>query len=290
MESKIMSKIVNIAAYKFVRLENLESLQSELLAQCQNWSLFGTILLGAEGINLILAGEREGIDAFIAMMNADSHFQGMDFKESLSEQAPFRRMRVRLKKEIVTMKADDLELEHRGKHLPAKQLKQWLDEGRRFTFLDTRNDYEVAIGTFVGAEHFDIKVFSEFPEKVQQMQADREQPMVMFCTGGIRCEKASVAALQAGFKEVYQLEGGILKYFEEVGAAHYQGDCFVFDQRTAITPEFKETGLTQCPRCDHFIKPEEQNHPAYIAWKRCQYCPSENTVSRDDEPIALLNN
>lgn len=269
----IMATIVNLAAYKFVNLNELETLQAELLEQCEAWQLQGTILIAHEGINLILAGERAGVDQFMAMMNADPRFVGMDFKESYSEKAPFRRMRVRIKQEIVTMKIPGVApLQLTGKHLPAKTLKQWLDEGRDFTFLDTRNDYEVEIGTFEKAEHFDIKIFSEFPEKVAEMTADRDKPMVMFCTGGIRCEKASVAALQAGFKEVYQLQGGILKYFEEVGGEHYKGDCFVFDRRTAITPEFKETGLTQCPRCDHFINPEEQNHPKYEAWNRCQYC------------------
>jgi UPF0176 protein len=271
-----MANIINIAAYKFVELDNLETLQNEMLQNCLAWQLKGTILLGTEGINLILAGERDGIDNFVAMMNADVRFQGMDFKESFSEKRPFRRMRVRLKKEIVTMKVEGVQPKNRtGKRISATELKQWLDEGRDFTFLDTRNGYEVKIGTFEKANYFDIAVFSEFPEQVQNMQADHDKPMVMFCTGGIRCEKASVAALDAGFKEVYQLEGGILKYFEEVGGEHYHGDCFVFDQRTAITPEFKETGLTQCPCCNHFITPADQQHPDYIAWKRCQYCPAE---------------
>ncbi len=270
-----MPDIVNIAAYKFVDLTDLETLRVRLLEQCEAWDLQGTILLGAEGINLIMAGDRQGIDSFIVMMNADERFKGMDYKESLSSKRPFRRMRVRLKQEIVTMKVPGAAPKQQtGQHLPAKELKKWLDEGKDFTFLDTRNAYEVELGSFEKAEYFDIDVFSEFPEKVKQMPADRDKPMVMFCTGGIRCEKASIAAMNAGFKEVYQLDGGILKYFEEVGGEHYRGDCFVFDQRTAITPEFKETGLTQCPRCNHFITEAEQNHPDYIAWDRCQYCPS----------------
>lgn len=280
-----MTSVVNLAAYKFVTLKDLESLQAQLLEQCNGWGLKGTILLAEEGINLILAGTREGTDQFIAMMNVDADFSGMDFKQSLSEKMPFRKMRVRIKAEIVTMRVEGVSPQHKtGKHLSAKELKQWLDEGRDFTFLDTRNEYEVEIGTFEKAATLPLQIFSEFPEQVKTLTADRSKPMVMFCTGGIRCEKASVAALDAGFQEVYQLDGGILKYFEECGGAHYRGDCFVFDQRTAITPEFTETGLTQCPRCNHFITPAEQVHPAYVAWNRCQYCPpvaaSANTTNQ----------
>tara|TARA_R110000868_G_scaffold392875_1_gene663691 strand:- start:7541 stop:8383 length:843 start_codon:yes stop_codon:yes gene_type:complete len=269
--------IVNLAAYKFVDLAEAQliELQQQLLAEAERLQIKGTILLGGEGINLIIAGERDDIDHFTTYMKNLKPFADITFKESLSEERPFRRMRVRLKQEIVTMRVPGVSPDDGGRHyLDAKQLKQWLDEGRDFTFLDTRNDYEVEIGTFDKAIDLDIEEFNEFPEKVKQLEADREKPMVMFCTGGIRCEKASVAAEQAGFKEVYQLHDGILKYFEECGGEHYRGDCFVFDRRAAITPELKETGITQCPRCDTFIQPEDQDHPKYVAWNRCQYCPS----------------
>lgn len=266
--------IINIASYKFVALSALENLQKALQDECQRLHIMGTIFLGEEGINLILAGEREDIDAFIHFITAYDAFSDMQFKESVSVERPFRRMRVRLKKEIVSMRLDGADpRQQTGTHLPVQTFKQWLDEGRDITLIDTRNDYEVALGTFENAIDFDIKEFNQFPKAIADSQFDREKIMVMFCTGGIRCEKASIAAFNAGYKNVYQVQDGILKYFEECGGAHYNGDCFVFDRRTAITPDLQETGLTQCPRCDHFISPEEQNHPKYAAWQRCQYCP-----------------
>ncbi len=265
--------VTNIAAYKFVDLNDLETLQAHLTQVCQELNLKGTILLATEGLNLMLAGPVAAIDNFLHTLTCDQRFADIEVKRSESIEAPFRRMRVRIKNEIVNMRMDNVRpLEKTGQRLSAMELKQWLDEKRDFIFLDTRNDYEIEIGKFAAAEHLSINMFNQFPEAVKQMPVDREKPMVMYCTGGIRCEKASVAALEAGFKEVYQLEGGILKYFEECGDEHYEGNCFIFDQRTAVTPQLAETGLVQCPRCDHFIQPEEQNHPDYVAFKRCQYC------------------
>ena len=268
--------IVNIAAYKFVNLTELDALQQQLLDVCLDLNIKGTILLSEEGINLILAGVANSIDTFITHLTNDTRFVDIDFKKSPSEKHPFRRMRVRLKEEIVTMKVPGVAPEkHTGKRISAQQLKQWLDENKEFNFIDTRNDYEIELGTFNKAVDFDIKKFSDYPEVIKQSTLDRSKPTVTFCTGGIRCEKATVATMDAGFEDVYQLDGGILKYFEECGSDHYHGNCFVFDQRTSITSQFAETGLTQCPRCNHFITADEQGHPDYIAWKRCQYCPND---------------
>lgn len=275
--------IINIASYKFVALDELDVLREQLLTKCEERNLMGTILLGHEGINLILAGERADIDAFTTFLTSYAAFADMAFKESESKEKPFRRMRVRLKQEIVTMRVEGADpTVQTGKHLPVKTFKQWLDEGRDITLIDTRNDYEVQLGSFDNAIDFSIHEFNQFPKAIADSSLDRKKTMVMFCTGGIRCEKASIAALDAGFTDVYQVQDGILKYFEDCGGEHYHGDCFVFDRRCAITPELKETGLTQCPRCDHFIPLEEQQHPKYQAWQRCQYCSDSSTIHNQE--------
>jgi UPF0176 protein len=265
--------ITNIAAYKFVNLSSLEQEQTQLLSLCEQFQLKGTILLSYEGINLILAGATFDVEKFITELQKDERFADMEFKKSLSSKAPFRRLRVRIKKEIVTIKDSSVKpLEKTGAYLPATELKMWLEQNKDFILLDTRNDYEMEIGAFKKAVGLPIRYFSEFPEAIEKAELPKDKPIVMYCTGGIRCEKASNVMLKAGYKNVYQLQGGILKYFDECGDAHYRGDCFVFDERTAITPRFEETGLTQCPHCRTFIKADEQHHPDFVAWKKCQHC------------------
>ena len=267
------NNIVNIASYKFIELTQLEQLQKQLLEKSDALSVKGTIVLSKEGINLMLAGGQTAIDQFIGFLTSDERFTDMPFKKSFSDTVPFRRMRVRLKKEIVTMKKPDADPNQLSScYISPETLKQWLDEKKDITLLDTRNHYEVALGSFEGTEHLSINYFSEFPEAVKQADFDKEKTVVMFCTGGIRCEKASLEMQHQGYKNVYQLDGGILNYFQQCGSTHYQGDCFVFDQRTALDSDLNETGIKQCPHCDRFIQVEEQNHPGFIAWKRCQYC------------------
>ncbi|MCB0315293.1 MAG: pseudouridine synthase, partial [Calditrichaeota bacterium] len=219
--------IVNIAAYKFVDLpeEALPELRDQLLADCERRELLGTILLSSEGINLILAGAAEQIDGFKQMLSGMASFQDLEYKESRSSHPPFKRMWVKIKKEIITMNREEIRpAAFTGPRISAQELKRWLDEGREFTLLDTRNDYEVRLGSFAQAEDLHIASFRQFPEAVEQMPSEaRDKPLVMFCTGGIRCEKASPLLLQKGFREVYQLDGGILKYFEAVGDAHFRG-------------------------------------------------------------------
>ena len=233
--------VVNISCYKFVRLADREALKADLISRCAQWGLMGTILLAPEGINVFLAGSRAAIDAIVAHLRADPRFADLEPKESLSQETPFKRLRVRLKKEIITMKHPLVRPEAgRAAAVSAATLKTWLDrgaddEGRPVLMLDTRNDYEVAAGTFEHAVDYGIGVFSEFPSRVAD---DREalagKTVVSFCTGGIRCEKAAIHMKTIGVERVYQLEGGILKYFEEVGGAHFKGDCFVFDAREAV--------------------------------------------------------
>lgn len=238
--------VVNISCYKFVGLDDREALRADLKARCDALGLKGTILLAPEGINVFLAGSREAIDAIVAHLRSDPRFADLAPKESLSAEPPFRKMRVRLKKEIITMKLPLIRPEEgRAPAVAAARLKKWLDrgvddEGRPVVMLDTRNDYEVAAGTFEGAIDYGIGVFSEFPPRLAaRLDELAGKTVVSFCTGGIRCEKAAIHMQQIGVERVYQLEGGILKYFEEVGGAHYRGDCFVFDEREAVAADLQ---------------------------------------------------
>ncbi|WNL46114.1 sulfurtransferase [Dyella sp. BiH032] len=233
--------IVNLSAYKFVSLEDLPALRERVLERCLALSLKGTILLAPEGINLFLAGPREATDAFMAWLREDARFADLAPKESLSDAPPFGRMRVRLKKEIITMRMPTIRPEGgRAPSVTPATLRRWLaqgrdDEGREVVLLDTRNDYETDVGLFEGAVDYRIPSFTAFPAAVA---ADRPRfdgkTVVSYCTGGIRCEKAALHMQDLGIKHVYQLEGGILKYFEETDGAHWRGTCFVFDDRGAV--------------------------------------------------------
>ncbi|GAB3626037.1 sulfurtransferase [Pandoraea terrae] len=271
--------IVNIAAYKFVTLDDIATLRPLLLARCQALELKGTILLAPEGINLFLAGSRDAIDAFLAELRADARFSDLPVKESLSESQPFRRMLVRQKKEIITMKMPVIKpADGRAPGIDPATLKRWLDAGvddagRPVVMLDTRNDFEIDVGTFDNAVDYRLTRFSEFPDVIAAHRADFEdKTIVSFCTGGIRCEKAVIHMRNIGMEHTYQLDGGILKYFEDVGGAHYRGDCFVFDYRTALTPDLTPAGPVQCFACRAVVSPEAQQDPAYVVGKHCPAC------------------
>lgn len=274
-------QIVNISAYKFVSIDDIEPLRSEMRARCEALSLKGTILLAPEGINMFLAGPREAIDGFMRWLHADPRFADIAPKESLSDNQPFKRMLVRAKKEIITMKMPLIRPEAgRAPSVSPADLKRWLDQGhddagRPVVMLDTRNAFEVAVGTFEDAVEYDIAKFSDFPPAVAEHRADFEgKTVVSFCTGGIRCEKAAIHMQEVGIENVYQLEGGILKYFEEVGGSHYRGDCFVFDYRTALNPSLEPAGPVQCFACRAVVTAEQQQDPAYVVGKSCPQCAS----------------
>ena len=235
------ASIINVSCYKFVTLSDLPGLQQRLIARCAALALKGTILLAPEGINLFLAGTRASLAAFFNTLREDSRFADLQPKESVSRDVPFKRLRVRIKKEIITMKLPQLRPEaQRAPTVNAATLKRWLDRGyddtgREVVMLDTRNDYEVAEGRFKHALDYRLARFSEFPERFAQHRAALvDKTVVSYCTGGIRCEKAALHMQHQGLSHVYQLEGGILKYFEEAGGAHFLGRCFVFDARYAL--------------------------------------------------------
>jgi UPF0176 protein len=254
--------IVNIAAYKFVRIPDTEETKVIVKQKCDELALKGTVLLAEEGINLFLAGSAETIETFLEFLAGDTfagRFKQLEVKRSLSDRQPFGRMVVRVAREIITMRHPMIRPEgNRAPHVDPLTLKRWLDrghddEGRPVVMLDTRNAFEVDMGTFDGALAFAIDKFSQFPEAIskaaQAGEAEhdsaaanlRDKTIVSFCTGGIRCEKAALYMQEIDLPSVYQLDGGILNYFEKVGGDHWHGECFVFDERVALDPALQPT-------------------------------------------------
>jgi UPF0176 protein len=245
--------IINIAGYKFIALENLVELQTAFLEKCQTFALRGTILLSTEGININLAGTPENIQQFKIFLQAGARFADITFHQSQSANQPFQYIKVKIKKEIITMRAENIHPEIKSApSISPQELKQWLDEKRDITLLDTRNAYEVRFGTFKNSINPNLNNFSEFSKVAKTLNPSK--PVVMFCTGGIRCEKAALHLLQAGFPNVLQLQSGILGYFKQVGNAHYDGECFVFDERIAVDANLQVTGTQQCKSCQGPIK------------------------------------
>lgn len=249
-KASFIVNIVTISCYKFVTLDDREALQADLISRCLSLQLKGTILLAPEGINVFLAGTREAIDTLVAYLRSDRRFNDLQPKESITSLPPFGKLRVRLKKEIITMKHPLIQPEAgRAPSVAPATLKNWLDRGhddagRPVLMLDTRNSYEVAAGTFKGAIDYQLTTFSEFPAQIVAQKTSDQNPfdgktVVTFCTGGIRCEKAAIFMQTVGINNVLQLEGGILKYFEEVGDTHYQGGCFVFDNRGVLNADLQ---------------------------------------------------
>lgn len=241
----MVNTILNISAYQFVTLPDAPALRDTLHQRALDLQLKGTILLAEEGINLFLAGPPEAVRGFVARLHEDPRFAGIAPKESWSATQPFKKMLVKVKREIIrmnhpTIRPDVAGPAGRAPAVDAATLKRWLDQGhddtgRPVVTLDTRNAFEVDQGTFDGAIDWRIDKFTEFPPALLAHKAElMDKTVVSFCTGGIRCEKAAIFMREAGLPHVLQLEGGILKYFEEVGGAHYTGGCFVFDARRAL--------------------------------------------------------
>jgi UPF0176 protein len=273
---------INIAAYKFVTFNDTVERRADFQAICHDLDLKGTILLTPEGINLFLAGTRNNIDNFLSWLRQDARFADIEVKESLSNEQPFNRMLVKLKKEIITMRHPLIQPElGRAPVVKAADLKRWLDQGhddagKPVVMVDTRNAFEVDVGTFENTIDYRIHKFSEFPEVIARHKPELDgKTVVTFCTGGIRCEKAAIHMQNIGYDSVYQLDGGILKYFEEVGGAHYQGDCFVFDYRTALNPELKATTTVQCFACRAVVTAREQISPLYKVGVSCPHCAQQ---------------
>lgn len=267
---------LNLSAYKFTpfEAEELPALRARLLELTQAHGLRGTILLSTEGINLFVAGLPAAAGALLTELRGQPGLADLTPKESWSAEQPFNRMLVKIKKEIIAFGVAGIDPARQpAPKLAPRTLKQWLDEGRPVTLLDTRNGYEVRLGTFAGAIDPQIDHFRDFPAALKQLPAElKTQPIVTFCTGGIRCEKAAPLLVREGFQNVYQLDGGILKYFEECGGAHYSGECFVFDRRVGVDADLKATGAVLCWKCQMPLTVAEQQDPRYVYERSCPYC------------------
>ncbi len=270
--------VLNAAAYQFAELTGLPELRARLKEECHAKELKGSILLSPEGINLFIAGESSAVESLLVMIRSIPGLETLQAKFSESDEQPFNRMLVKIKQEIIAFGVEGINpARHTSPRLPAKELKRWLDEGRPVTLLDTRNTYEVKLGTFAGALTLPIRHFRKFPAAVDVLPDGlKDIPVVSFCTGGIRCEKAAPYLERAGFLEVYQLEGGILKYFEECGGAHWVGECFVFDKRVGIDPSLRETGSQLCFACQEPLTAEEVRDPRYVYEVSCPHCYEED--------------
>lgn len=260
--------VVNLSGYRFVRLDDLPLLQADLHAALAACGVLGTVLLAEEGINVALAGTRSACEAARAALDADPRLAGLWLKESVSETVPFSRLKVRQRREIIAFDGEDALARAAARPaapaLAPERLRAWLDGGRELTLLDTRNDYEIASGTFRGACGLGIASFRDFGPAVEAAVADGRldpsKPVVTFCTGGVRCEKAAPWLLEHGFAEVWQVEGGVLNWFERGGdrdggedGRYWEGDCFVFDDRVEIDLEGVPTGATLCTRCQRAV-------------------------------------
>ena len=271
------SEIVNIAGYRFVDIPDRDELREPFKTTCDEVGLLGTILLSHEGINFFLSGKQPAIDHFLIYLESDDRFKGIPVKISYSNRMSFRRMNVRLKNEIISLGLDSIRpAESTGESITPQEFKSWLDEGKDIVVLDTRNDYEVRLGTFDGAIDLNLSTFRAFPDAVQASEIDKDQTVVMFCTGGIRCEKASAVMIEQGWSDVRQLEGGILGYFEAVGGDHWNGDCFVFDRRVSLDPALEETTTEMCWACREPLTEDEMQSEQYVVAKSCPYCIEKN--------------
>jgi UPF0176 protein len=261
--------------YKFVRLPDFADKQPELLAYCQNKAIKGTILLAAEGINGTIAGSRQGIDAVLTFLRSDSRLANLEVKESIAEFFPFERLKVRLKKEIVTIGIPGIDpSECVGTYVAPSDWNQLICDPEVLV-IDTRNHYEVSIGTFKTALDPQTQSFREFPQYVRdRLDPKQYKKVALFCTGGIRCEKASSLMLKQGFQKVYHLKGGILNYLEEIPPQEslWQGECFVFDERIALQHSLQQGNYEMCQSCGHPISEEDKQSPRYQKNLSCPHC------------------
>ena len=265
---------LNIAGYKFITIPDRNNLRQPFKDKCDSLELKGTILLSHEGINIFVAGLESNIITFRNWVIEDERFNDISFKESTSDSQPFNRMNVRLKNEIISVGLPNFDrIDSEDGRIFPNELHQRLSNNEDIVLLDTRNTYETRLGSFHNSIELGIKTFRAFPEAVANMDDSfKDKQIVMFCTGGVRCEKASVIMRDAGFTNIRQLEGGILGYFQEVGGDHWDGECFVFDKRVALKPDLTETGTTVCFACREPLLPEQQLDPAYVPGISCSYC------------------
>ena len=270
-------KISNITGYKFIPITDRKSLQEKILKHSNKLSLKGTVLISEKGLNFSIAGENVAIQDFIKFLRSDKRFSEIDIKTTYNEYQPFRKMLVRIKKEIISMGIDEIDPStFTGEKITPKELQDKLNNNEDIVLLDTRNEYEVRLGTFEDAVDLNLDSFRDFPTKIMSLdQKMKNKEIVMFCTGGVRCEKASALMLKNGFKNVKQIDGGVIKYFEDTGGSYWNGDCFVFDDRVALDKNLNETDYILCFRCREPLNKKEIDSDKYKIDEYCPYCFDE---------------
>lgn len=275
-----MNTFVVCAMYRFVALPDYVELKDRLLSFLEERQIKGSLLLASEGINGTVAGERAAIDALIDWLQQDERFAQLDCKFSTTHELPFYRTKVKLKKEIVTMGVEGIDPRSVvGTYVKPKDWNALIADPD-VVLVDTRNHYEVELGSFEGAIDPQTESFREFPDYVRtHLDPAKHKKVAMFCTGGIRCEKSTAYLKSQGFDEVYHLEGGILKYLEEVPQAEskWRGDCFVFDNRVAVDHSLNESSYDLCHACRQPIQEEDKRHPLYEAGVACHRCHGTHT-------------
>lgn len=277
------NNIVVAALYKFTRFADYEQYRELILNTMLDNDVKGTLLIAAEGINGTISGSRQGIDAVLAYLRTIDVIGSFDFKESYSNAQPFYRTKVKLKKEIVTMGVENIDpLQSVGRYVKPSDWNALISDPE-VILIDTRNDYEVQIGTFKNAVNPNTETFRQFPDYVTKaLDPTKHKKVAMFCTGGIRCEKSTAFMRQQGFEEVYHLEGGILKYLEEVPSdeSMWEGDCFVFDNRVSVNHNLEKGEYEQCFACRMPITSAEQQSSAYVKGESCPHCIDKATVEQ----------
>jgi UPF0176 protein len=275
-----MSNIVVAALYQFTPLPHCQELREPLEDLCNAWGIKGILLLAHEGINGTVAGSREGIDALHAFLK--QHFDSLEYKESWAGKMPFHRMKVRLKKEIVTLGVTEVDpCETVGTYVKPQDWNALISEPDVLV-IDARNVYETKIGSFRGATDPKTQTFTEFPDFVKSLDKTKHRRVAMYCTGGIRCEKASSYMLSQGFEEVYHLQGGILKYIETVPLEEslWEGECFVFDGRVAVGHNLELGQSRSCHGCRLPLSAEDVNSPLYERGVSCPYCHDQTSLKQ----------
>ena len=274
------SPFIVLALYHFAQLDNFADLRKPLLSVMQQHGVKGSLLLAHEGINGTVAGTRKGIDALMGTIRSDARLKNIVTKKSAAQDMPFNRAKVRLKKEIVTMGVEDIDpLKITGTYVKPKDWNDLITDPNVIV-VDTRNDYEVSIGTFKNAINPNTTTFREFPAFVDERLSDaKDKKVAMFCTGGIRCEKSTAYLKQHGFDNVYHLEGGILKYLEEIPQENslWEGECFVFDNRVSVKHGLKEGNYELCHACRMPITQADQHHPHFKQGVSCHQCYDKTT-------------
>ena len=281
------NEILVAALYKFVEIDDLHSLQSNLYEICEKNNIMGTILIANEGINGTISGKTNEINQTISLLKSDKRFANIEIKYSSTDKQPFHRMKVRLKKEIVTIGLPEINPNKKvGTYVKPEDWNDLISDPNVIV-IDTRNKYETKIGSFQNALDPETSSFREFPDWVKKFKSSKEnanKKIAMFCTGGIRCEKASSLMKEEGFEDVYHLQGGILKYLETIDKENslWNGECFVFDQRVCLTDELEVGSYKMCFACRMPITEEEMQNEKYIEGISCIYCYDKTTKEKKE--------